>query len=93
MNSVGGFRSGLGGTTMIVIQPPFDRIFTSGVVKLRVRNQLNGRMIRLSEASRRIFDAANSPIEIPEGSREDIARFVKAGMLRFLHDENAREHD
>jgi tellurite methyltransferase len=36
MNSVGRFGPRLGDTTTIAIQPPFDRIVTSGVAKLRV---------------------------------------------------------
>lgn len=53
-------------------------------------NQLNGRTIRLSEASQGIFSVDQRLNEIPESRHPDIVHFVEAGMLRLICGGNAR---
>ncbi|MCF1441451.1 hypothetical protein ACI2VK_13650 [Ralstonia nicotianae] len=56
-------------------------------------NQLNGRTIRLSEASQGIFSPDKLLNEIPESLHPNIVHFVEAGMLRLISGGNARAHD
>lgn len=58
-----------------------------------VINQLNGRTIRLSETSERLFSPIKPSIEIPESLPANIVHFVKAGMLRLISRGNACAHD
>ncbi|BDD93447.1 hypothetical protein PanNE5_28870 [Pandoraea sp. NE5] len=58
-----------------------------------VINQLNGRTIRLSEASQRIFSLDEQWKAIPESVPLNIANFVEAGMLRLLSGGSAYAHD
>lgn len=56
-------------------------------------NQLNGRTIRLSEASQGIFSLGKLLNEIPESLHPNIVHFVEAGMLRLISGGNAHAHD
>ncbi|WP_230947541.1 hypothetical protein [Burkholderia territorii] len=56
-------------------------------------NQLNGRTIRLSEASQRIFSPDTIAEEITETLPPTVAHFAKAGMLRLISGGNARATD
>ncbi|MFJ2992378.1 hypothetical protein [Pandoraea sp. NPDC087047] len=56
-------------------------------------NQLNGRTIRLSEASQDIFSAGKPLSEIPESLHPNIVHFVKADMLRLISGGNTCAHD
>ncbi|WP_226377175.1 MULTISPECIES: hypothetical protein [Burkholderia] len=56
-------------------------------------NQLNGRTIRLSEASRDIFSLGKLLNEIPKSLHPNIIHFAEAGMLRLISGGNAHAHD
>lgn len=75
-----------------LIEPTCIVTTASGVGCVAI-NQLNGRTIRLSETSQRIFSAAQPSAEISEPLPPNIVRFVEAGMLRLISGENARAHD
>jgi len=75
-----------------MIEPTCITANAPGIGRVAI-NQLNGRTIRLSETSQRIFSPAKPSNAIPESLRPNIVRFVEAGMLRLISGGNAHAHD
>lgn len=69
--------------TRYMVEPTCDIVDASGVGLVAI-NQLNGRMIRLSETSHRIFEQDAFLRDIPDESYARIVAFVEAGMVRLL---------
>ncbi|MGT0196847.1 hypothetical protein ACVHYJ_33065 [Burkholderia pyrrocinia] len=75
-----------------MIEPTCTIVDAIGIGRVVV-NQFNGRTIRLSEVSQRIFFGDNLLENMPESLHPNIVTFVEAGMLRLLSGGNTCGHD
>lgn len=78
--------------TRYMIEPTCALVDAPGIGRVAI-NQLNGRTIRLSETSQRIFDQDNDLEKIPKPLHASVIIFVEAGMLRLISREKTIGHD
>ena len=66
-----------------MVEPTCIVVGAPGIGRVAI-NQLNGRTIRLSDTSYRIFSQENRLDETPESLLPNMIHFVEAGMLRLI---------